>query len=805
MPSPLADAEWVFLRDADDFSLGIARLVDALETDLAWRDQHTRLAGRAREWLDSDRDSSYLLRGSDLREAEAWLTQQEGHREAPTREQGEYVARSRQVASRRLYSLVGGLTVALVIAIGLSVFALIQRSTAVRRATIATSRQLAASAEADLGPEPEQSIALAARGVRVRQTPEAIHALSHALVTSRLRAEFRGPTPVQSLAFAPNGSAISVGGEDGAVRLWRVTDHRLLWSAGSGELPATSLAFAPSGDVLLVGRSSVSSARGCLVEVLSAATGARERMLGSAGTGNCVRFVGFLGTTGFAAVGAQDGTLELWDVQRRHLLQTAHLLDPADLPAPAMAVSADGRALAIAGLHKVVEVNTRNGKLTTIRSSPSGIFNPNGMAFSPDDNAMVISGEFDAELYNLSQHAGVDLYAQATGSHAPTWSSDGRLVAAAVGFTGIDVWRPSSTRLVEQLHGGSAAGFTALAFARNGLLAGGSSDGSVRVWAPDPDLPDRVVPASSIAAYAVPGAHLAVVGDAQNGLGVFDDVGKLVKSISLGGDGPIALASAGQVAFTSHGRLDVLQLPSETLIRSWALQSGSAPSGVAISGDGRTAATIAANGTVTLFSTTRPPATFFPHDETPTATITLSPDGRFLTVDTSRGLEIFNTSHRGLVRTEPALTPVFSASGSAVFSASGRFLAIQRRDLSIAIISTTNWRTRAVIEGEPVQAALGFSPDDRLLAGTGGDALLRVWDTTDGASLTSKQVIESSFAATQTGLSRPVLTAAGFALIAVGSEGSVFAYRICDGCLDAAALLRQADVRLRAITPISAP
>src|SRR5947209_176709 len=46
LPAALADAEWVFLRDGDDWPVGLDRLIDGLEADLPWRDQHTRLAGR---------------------------------------------------------------------------------------------------------------------------------------------------------------------------------------------------------------------------------------------------------------------------------------------------------------------------------------------------------------------------------------------------------------------------------------------------------------------------------------------------------------------------------------------------------------------------------------------------------------------------------------------------------------------------------------------------------------------------------------------------------------------------------------
>ena len=131
LPPAIGEAEWVFLRDQDDAAGGIDRLVDALETDLGWRDQHTRLAGRVREWIDAERDSSYLLRGADLREAEGWLGRQDGHRAAPTREQAELIARSRQAAGRRLYTIIGALVAGLAIASGLAVLALIQRQSAI--------------------------------------------------------------------------------------------------------------------------------------------------------------------------------------------------------------------------------------------------------------------------------------------------------------------------------------------------------------------------------------------------------------------------------------------------------------------------------------------------------------------------------------------------------------------------------------------------------------------------------------------------------------------------------------------------
>ena len=204
LPPAVAEAEWVFLRDEDEMAAGVDRLVDALETDLQWRDEHTRLAGRVREWTDAQRDRSYLLRRADLREAEAWLGRQDGHKAAPTREQGEFVARSRQAAARRLYTIIGALAAGLAIAMILAVLALIQRQSAINATHQAQSRLLAEQAHAP----PTSDWQACSRSSRIesrRRPPPA--ARSSRLPTRTSRAgQLRAPIRVTASFSAPTGS-----------------------------------------------------------------------------------------------------------------------------------------------------------------------------------------------------------------------------------------------------------------------------------------------------------------------------------------------------------------------------------------------------------------------------------------------------------------------------------------------------------------------------------------------------------------------------------------------------------------------
>lgn len=66
---------WIFFRETDDFQQAFTILTKALKTDLEYVRTHTRLLVKAKEWQRKLLDTSFLLRGSDLQEAEQWLNQ----------------------------------------------------------------------------------------------------------------------------------------------------------------------------------------------------------------------------------------------------------------------------------------------------------------------------------------------------------------------------------------------------------------------------------------------------------------------------------------------------------------------------------------------------------------------------------------------------------------------------------------------------------------------------------------------------------------------------------------------------------
>ena len=152
VPPELAALNWIFWREHDDPSAAIAQVIQALDTDLAWVQAHTRLLVRAIEWEGKGRDASFLLHGRDLADAEReLLAAAQDRAPKPTPLQTRYIIASRGGATARQRLVVALVTAGLCVAVALGLFAWSQRNEATyqaERATaqarIALARQLAA-------------------------------------------------------------------------------------------------------------------------------------------------------------------------------------------------------------------------------------------------------------------------------------------------------------------------------------------------------------------------------------------------------------------------------------------------------------------------------------------------------------------------------------------------------------------------------------------------------------------------------------------------------------------------------------
>src|SRR3990172_5512869 len=128
MHDKLSSHNWVYIREQDNYDLGISRVLESINVDLDWVRQHTRLLQRATEWGRKNRNNSFLLQGADIEDAERWMIEASTQ---PDREvvplQAEYIATSRKAATKRQRSVLIGISLALVVSVVLGVFAFFQR------------------------------------------------------------------------------------------------------------------------------------------------------------------------------------------------------------------------------------------------------------------------------------------------------------------------------------------------------------------------------------------------------------------------------------------------------------------------------------------------------------------------------------------------------------------------------------------------------------------------------------------------------------------------------------------------------
>jgi hypothetical protein len=130
IPPAISKINYLNFDPPNDFDRQADALAGALQIDLHWIKDHTRLGELAHRWDERGRPAGLTLRGQELEEAERWIASRPRGAPEPTAVHKSFVSESRRAATRRLrYSVVGALAVG-VLAIGLALFAFFQQRAA---------------------------------------------------------------------------------------------------------------------------------------------------------------------------------------------------------------------------------------------------------------------------------------------------------------------------------------------------------------------------------------------------------------------------------------------------------------------------------------------------------------------------------------------------------------------------------------------------------------------------------------------------------------------------------------------------
>jgi DNA-binding SARP family transcriptional activator len=239
----------------------LRRWIDASRTDLATRARLSRATG---EWVESERDDEFLLGGTRLVTARAWLKETDldpGVAELEFISESEAHERQLGVARiRRRRAVVAVLAAAAAVAGLFGVVALVQRNSAQEQTRLAVAQQLSALALANLDNDPQLSLLLALEAADTTAQDavvirEAVEALHQSVLASRVEwvAELGSAGDSVAARFSADGSRIAAGSSEGSIHILDADTGVVLttFSAHEGLLP--NLRWTPDGNIVTVG------------------------------------------------------------------------------------------------------------------------------------------------------------------------------------------------------------------------------------------------------------------------------------------------------------------------------------------------------------------------------------------------------------------------------------------------------------------------------------------------------------------------------------------------------------------------
>jgi WD40 repeat protein/DNA-binding SARP family transcriptional activator len=431
-----------------------------------------RLHVAAMEWIDEEREPSFLLRGGQLAQFESWAIHSSV---VPTAEERSFLDASvdaraeeeaaeearvtREIATerrsvRRLRVVVAVITAAALIGGLLTIIAVRERNQAERATRNATARELAGAALSTVDVDPDLSILLALRAVEathsvdgsvVREAEAALHV---AVGSSRLLRTLRDPSS-GTVSVSPDGSRI-----------------------------ATAQRFAP--------------ATGTVIEpvIWDAATGERVLKLSGGHAGN-VNDIQFNPDGSLVATAGEDGAVVIWDATTGGIVRSIRADDAGELGgAFNLDFSPDGSRVVVTTLPgdeaTIGMFNVDTGERLFATPLPYTVC---GIDFSPDGR-LIIGGECfgrglpTAHLWNATSGSEVRPLGDPGGPWVTgaAFSPDGTL-AVTVGDDGMGrVWNVRTGHELVAL-AGHAAGVETADFSPDGdRVATGGADGTAKIW-----------------------------------------------------------------------------------------------------------------------------------------------------------------------------------------------------------------------------------------------------------------------------------------------------------------------------------
>ena len=508
---------WTYIRESDNFDEGLQKVKTAIELDLDWLEEHRRLQVRSLEW-HRKKDTSLLLRGRDLRNAQHMVATATVKDPQPTDLQQTFIQHSQRNERNRVTAWIAAGTALLIMAI-LSYTALVQSKRATENAILSNQNRAIAETNA------RQALSNEKEAIKAQQEAEAAQrvaeaerekALNQERIASSQRSAARAqiyqirtgelhtstllaidswqkspsdeaeeilrkninllPLPVvqvsqngniNTLELNPNGETFLTTSDDGTACVWNLKDGKELFCAASSTFMNDAV-FALGGKSIITGDESGA------VKVLNAENGNVEREFDS---GSPVRDVDIGPDGKLLAIARENGLITIVDIQNPrpngYNLTLTGKLTVADFSPNGqwMAAGSDSGTVTVWNLsnRKIYSSGRHKGEVLAIQFSPNSRFVVSGGA---DNYAVGFDTQKGEEVFRLLHSDWVkDVTFPLTGSWLATASDDAR----------VRLWDINSGK--ERLIMFQDGAITNVKISSDGKwIAASGEDKTVRVW-----------------------------------------------------------------------------------------------------------------------------------------------------------------------------------------------------------------------------------------------------------------------------------------------------------------------------------